>query len=129
MKLNLDKSTKDLLVNLAFCAVVAVCCVVAYDRFFAPSVPKIYVIDVAKIETEIRRELIALAYNENNGIPIDKEFVVKEVEKLALFIEKVGKENNALIFRKDNLLADGKNVKDITEQVLKMYAKNLKDNK
>ena len=91
--------------------------------------PKIYVIDVAKIETEIRRELIALAYNENNGIPIDKEFVVKEVEKLALFIEKVGKENNALIFRKDNLLADGKNVKDITEQVLKMYAKNLKDNK
>ncbi len=117
MKLNLDKSTKDLLVNLAFCVVVAVCCVVAYDRFFVPSVPKIYVIDVAKIETEIRRELIALAYNENNGIPIDKEFVVKEVEKLAL------------IFRKDNLLADGKNVKDITEQVLKMYAKNLKDNK
>lgn len=128
MKINLDKTTKDLLVNLIFSLIISLCCVLAYDRFFIPSLPKIYVIDVAKMETDIRREIIALAYN-NNGIPIDANFVTSEIEKLVQFIEQVGIKNQALIFRKDNLIADGANVKDITQQVFEMYVKSLKDKK
>ena len=128
MKLSLDKSTKDLLVNLVFSLIVAVCCVVAYAKFFVPNLPKIYVIDVAKMETDIRRELIALAYN-NNGIPIDADFIAAEIDKLIQFIEKVGQQNKALIFNKSNLIADGIGVKDITQQVFKMYADSLKDKK
>lgn len=128
MRINIDKATKDLFVNLVFSLIVSICCVLAYDRFFVPNLPKIYVIDVAKMETDIRREIIALAYN-NNGIPIDANFVTSEIEKLVQFIEQVGVKNQALIFRKDNLIADGTNVKDITQQVFEMYIKTLKDRK
>ena len=122
MKLNLDKSTKDLLVNLAFCVVVAVCCVVAYDRFFAPSVPKIYVIDTQKMQDEIRRETLALSYKQD-GIPADEEYVIARVNELSSIIENVAKENKAFVFHKENVVVDDFFVKDITAQIIEIYKK------
>ena len=123
MKISISRETKDLLTNLAFSLIIAVCCVVAYDRFFVPKFPKIYVVDVNKMESDFRDELVIFAFNNNNGIPVDAEFVEREFEKLVAFIEKVAKENNAFVYRKDNMISDGTNVVDITEEVLNLYKK------
>ena len=122
MKLSIDKSTKDLLVNLVFSLIVAVCCVVAYDKFFTPSLPKIYVIDTQRMQDEIRRETLALSYKQG-GIPASEEYIVARVNEIASIVEKVAKENKAFIFHKENIVVDGLLVKDISAQVIEMYKK------
>ena len=122
MKIKFSSEIKDLVLNLASALVISISSVIAYDKFFVPKFPAIFAVDVPKLREEIRQDILAQSFN-NNGIPVEEKEIIKRVEDIVKFIEKIGKDNEALIFHKENIVVDGVNVKDITEQVLELDRK------
>lgn len=120
-------NTKDLLVNLVFSLIIALSCVVGYDKFFAPKIPKIYLVDMQVIEDELRKEILNIALH-NKGFVPSEEYILKRSKQIYTIVEKIADENNALIFYKSALANNNVYAKDISKDVLSIY-ENIKEDK
>ena len=119
-------NTKDLFINLIFCFVLMLCCIVSYDKFFTPKFPKIYLVDMQVIEDSLRKEILSIALN-NKGFVPSEEYVLERSKEIYTIVEKIADENNALIFYKSALANSNAYAKDISKDVLAIYENMRKD--
>lgn len=120
-------NTKDLLTNLSFCFILILCCLVSYDKFFAPKFPRIYIVDMQIIEDSLRKEILSIALNNKGFIP-SEEYVLERSKEIYTIVENIADDNNALIFYKNALANNNIHAKDISKDVLTIY-ENLKRDK
>lgn len=119
-------NTRELLTYLVFSLLISLCCIIAYEKFFAEKLPRIYVVDIKIIEEELRRDLLAMMIN-NKGIIPSEDYILAQSKKINTIVEKIAQENKAIILYKSAIIADKANIQDISFKVLEIYKNTAKE--
>ena len=118
------KMTNFLLV-VVYSLAISVMVVFAYDKYkVQDSIPKFYMIDSQVIVSQKKNELKQMIFNQGKT-DVTEDAIVKYLNTIDKIVDYIAQRDNAVIIVKQAVAS--KNVKDITQEVLSIYNKEVKN--
>lgn len=111
---------------MVYSLVISALVVFAYDKYkVQPPKQKFYTIDAQSIVEQKKKALKAMIFTPNQA-PTE-EAIVKYLTTIDKIVAYISKRDHAIVIVKPAIVS--KNVKDITDEVLQIYAKAIKSKK